>query len=314
MFKEEFHKICDRQDNSGELYACAGINFNDIRSVYSIGFSRGHSQNLFVAGNFGKALDGFSYLFFFSLIYQRCKVSVYDPERKMASLRSWFNENKNFDYTFDSDGFVSQVQEWRKTADGMVSRRHFLFIASADVYMKDAIPPKRSFASRNAILPSPALAPRPSADQTAAQELFARAKEDKTAQKEAFAFMLKKSAPAAVSRPEPVKAQMTYQDTFAVLLEYMSKPSTNGNYLILQTSMPAMMGEYLQDGDLKNFRFAVFFVPGRGLGSRMAKPEGSLSGGLSSVNPIAYFSTTSNTEDMRDVFIAVDRFESRGAI
>ena len=315
MFRQEFHAVCGQMSTSGEVFACAGINFNDIRSVYSIGFSRGFSQNLFIAGNFGKTLDGFSYLFLFSLLYQNCKVSIYDPEGKMSFLRACFKDDANFDYTTESDGFVSQVQEWRKTADGIVSRRHFLFIASADVYMKNAIPPKRGgFAARASFAQSPVAAAKPSGEQTNAGELFARAKTDKAAQKEAFAFMLKKSAPVASSPEEPPKPQMTYQETFAVLLEYISQPAKNGNYLVLQTNMPGMIGEYLQDGDLKNFRFAVFFFSGRGLGSRMAKPEGSSSGGLASVNPIAYFSTTTNTEDLRDVFIALDRFEPGAAL
>ena len=322
-FREKFRQICNPAVPSNAITACAGLDFNNIRSMYSIQFNSGYSQNLFVACNFGKTLDGFLHLFFLSLLNQNCKVSIFDPDGKLNALQRFFSQRPNFDYTTATDRFVEQVEEWQNRAAAKKVRGHFLFIASAENYFASASPPKRSgFAARAAAVPpTPRTAEISRKAETEA--IFAKAKNDPAAQRAAFAFMLQGKPAAATSVPVPGPAvpvaaepkkqpELTYQETVEVLQTGYRQSAENGNYLILQTTTPSQMADYLDADDRKKFRFAVFYFSGRGLETKMVKPGGmTISGmGLDSVNPLGYFANTPNTEDVRDVFITFDQFNS----
>ena len=323
FFRTQYDEVVSRRERTGKITVPAGIDYDHIRRMFAIEFSSRYSQNLFVAGDFGETLEGFFNLTVCSLLRQGCRVSFFDPEEKISALQDAFGQCDKFDYTTENDVFASLVQRWRDTADGKGDAPHFLFVASADTYFRTATPAKKSGGgfSERMFRATAEISPArdTSAEKIREKELFARAANDRQAQRQAFDFMLSKK-PAAEAAPvpsapaDPPEAQrpaLDYAETAAVLKEYAGKASTHGHYLVLQTATPSAMSDYLVENDLKNFRFAVFYFAARPLSTRMLKPmpPSTIGVGRKAAVPIAYFSETQNTEDIRDTFLVFAKFD-----
>ena len=104
--RSQFAKLKNIEDQT--IKVLAGIDFNNLRSLFTISFNNFTSQHLFIAGDAGvrsdnspisKELDGFVNLMFACLLSQDCRISVYDPESKFTFLNQTLQNVEKFDYT-----------------------------------------------------------------------------------------------------------------------------------------------------------------------------------------------------------------------
>lgn len=299
-FKSEFAKLKTSEDQT--IKAIAGIDFNNLRSLFTFNFTNFASQHLFIAGDVGlksdnspisKELDGFVNLLFASLLSQDCRVSVYDSENKFTFLKTTLLKAEKFDYTNEPEQFVKMVSKWKDDADGNGQGKHFLFISSVENFFKEMSNNSNSNQTNEI---------KETKFSSFAKAFSTPKKVEKTDISWDDIFATEPKTPEVVEEvvdnEEVQNNAISYWETGKIIKEYFDKRSENNTYLILQSAYPKLVfEENIPFENQKDFRYVIFSSV-ISTNARMERPE----------NIMTYFSKSPNTEENKETFVAFDKF------